>query len=713
MVKYFKIIFRKENNIMKKRLFILIAIAVMAVCLFAVSASAQITTNIVNVENDGIPDWDKKVYLDGNEYALWELDENGVYHPLIWFNNGTALESVRADNIRGNGADVTVNSVEQVIYRGGDYAELQGIKIHLASGTILDGKSTIVIANLNGVGLYYSSGSGGPFDMDAVKSTTFMGSTALKYIYLPSTINTVAYQNGGVFQGCTSLEAVIFAKDAKIGTIGNNFVINCSSLKCVSLPSSVTKIAYNAFNKASIGGLYLGETLEEITSGGNYDAGAFYNCKNLYFVQNPFEYYGYEGTLPEKSEIYFFPNTLATVSDHAFRGCPNTNTTVVFGTSLTSWSGHMFTDWTSSTSGDKNVIFLGNMTRFSISETISGGGYIHFYFPNTTDKSVLTVGGKETYVYYYTELGYVGRARYNGVTWLTLEELQTTTNSSFSKVKKTPHLEDPRLTKIEPATCYSNATGVTQCFCKTVLTNGDIPGTKLDHTYIDDFDCTTQNKCKEFANCGAFLEAAANAHIEKHAVAYADGFASAGLHTIWCDNEGCNALDDEITLDAIFGTTGGYAISADGGLAGGWTFNATSFNLYNLYNENDIKFGVLMANPKHLASNKIFSDDMSVNLADGKKGALIVDDISTDYSSFKFSISGFVTEELQNLELIVTAFAYVDGEDVEFIQAENTACKVTTTDFEDGTLYTVNYTTAKSALAAEPVDAIVPSKDEE
>ena len=700
---------------MKKKLFILLATVAILMCLFALSVSAE-AVNITNVANDGIPDWDQKVLLDGKEYALWELDSNGVYHPLIWYNNGTELASVRADNITVAGADTTIPRITQAMYRSGEYAELQGMTIVLPDGTTFDGKATIVIANLNGVKVW--NGSGG-YDMDAVKNTTFSGSTALKYIYLPSTINTVAYQNGGVFQNCTALEAVIFAKSASIGTISHNFVMGCSSLKCVSLPASVGIIAHNSFNSSHIGALYLGETLTEIGAGGNWNAGAFYNCTNLYLVQNPFEYYGYENTLPEKPEIYFFPNTLATVSDHAFRDCPNMNTTIVFGTSLTSWSGHMFTNWTSSTSGDKNVVFLGNMTSFSVSEVISGGGYIHFYFPNTTDKSVLTHSRSgEGLVYYYTELGYVGRARWNSVTWLTVEELATTTNSLFGNVRKTPHLENPRLAEIVEATCYSNKSAVTKCFCGTILTSGEVENTMLDHNYIEDNDCTTPNYCENYdpnegVKCKGFIAKVADDHNVKHTVTYTEGFTSAGLHTIFCQNENCTQLDASIDLDPIFSTTGGYSIDGSGSIAGGWTVNKDNFDLYNLHNEKDITFGILMVNPTHLASKRFLKADGSVNLAEGKKGAIMIEQESVEYNNFKFSISGFTTTELTQLELVITAYAYVEGEEVQFIQDTTTSCKVSTLDYEDASLYTVSYEQAEKVLAPTTLDALVPTNDEE
>ena len=655
---------------MKKRFFILTVVILALMCLFAISISAD-AVNIPNVENDGIPDWDQKVYIGGSEYALWEIDGAGVYHPLIWYNNGTSLASVRADNVKDYGADTTIPYVAYGVYSDSTYAEMQSVTIYLPnSSTTFDGKATIVIANFNGVKLRTNR------NLDAIKSTTFAGSTALKYIYLPTTINTVAYQSGGVFQGCTSLVSVVYAKAAKIGTIGNNFVMGCSSLKCVSLPTSVKTIAYNSFHSSSIEALYLGENLETISGGGNWDAGAFYNCSKLYLVQDAFEYYGYEGTVPQKPAVYFFPNTLSSMSNHAFRNCPSMNTTVVFGTNLTSWAGHQFTSWTSSTSGDKNVVFLANMTEFSISEAISGGGYIHFYFPNTTDKSVLkfTKNGEGT-VYYYVEDGYVGRARYSGVTWSTFEAMSS--NDFFAQAKSTPHIENPRLAQVVDATCYSNKSATTRCFCNTILVNGEIPNSMLPHSYVDDFDCTTANYCKNFGEnkCDKFLVADAIAHVEEHDVIFANGFTSAGVHNTYCSNATCKALTVIENLDAMF-THEGYAYKerTSGGIDTKFKINTKAMKLYEQH-EGAIHFGIIIANASHFENVDVFiqNGELTSTNAKGEKTGIIVEMTSRDYDYFNCYIGGFDLSDsaYTALGLLIAGYVYgKDESDVKFIQKD-------------------------------------------
>ena len=670
---------------MKKKLFIL-ALAIMVVmCLFAISVSAE-ATNITNVANDGIPDWDQKVFLDGKEYALWEMDADGIYHPLIWYNNGSALASVRADNVKDYGADKSIPYVSYGIYSDSSYAEMQSVTIYLPDNTTtFDGKATIVIANFNAVKLRTNR------DLNAIKSTTFAGSTALKYIYLPTTINTVAYQSNGVFQNCTSLISVIFAKGASIKTIGNNFVMGCSSIQCISFPSSVKSFAHNSINGSAVRAVYIGDTLESISSDGRWNEGAFYNCTNLYLVQNGFEYYGYEGTLPAKPEVYFFPNTLSSLPEHAFRGCSSMNTTVVFGTNITSWSGHMFTNWTTDSTGDKNVVFLGNMTSFSITENINCSSYIHFYFPNTTDKSVLTyASGKEGTVYYYTELGYAGRARYGSVTWLTIDDLSTTTNSYFSKVKTTPHIANPKTSTVIEATCYSNRSELTKCFCNTIINDGEIAGTMLDtHNYVDDFDCTTCNYCENYGEgkCDKFLAADATEHIEAHDVIYANGFTSAGVHNTYCSNATCKALDKVENLGAMF-THEGYSYKSRtyGGIDTKFRINTDAMKLYEQY-EGVLHFGIVIANANHFANVDAFIEDgkLTSTNADGKKTGIIVEMTSREYEYFNCYIDGFKLDDPDHIALGLIIAGYVYGEDesdITYIQKDYK------TDSDDATLET-------------------------
>ena len=468
-------------------------------------------------------------------------------------------------------------------------------------------------------------------------------------------------------ESCKSLVSVTIPDT--VLTIDGQAFRNCSSLTTVNISktSNLTGFAVEAFgNCSSLIALYIPDSLTTLNIGGG-NVGPFNGCSKLYFVNEP-------GTT-EKPSIYYFPENLSDVSGEAIKNCGSLNDVLVFGEKVKSLNNA----WAFQNSKTV-VVFLGDMEAI----TTSSWAVTKIYFANANDKSssdIATYSNSKTAVFCASE-------------------------SDISK-----HMASPKHSSIEKATCYSNEKGVTRCFCTKVLSEGETPNTMLTtHNYIDDFDCTTPNLCENFGEgkCDKFLDAEALEHIEKHAVAYADGFAKSGLHTVWCDNEGCKALDNEITLGAMIFTSGGYSTNANGGLAGGWTVDTDLVTLFNDYNEKDVQFGIFMVNPSHLASERFMTGYMP-NLADGKSGALVVEMTGTEHSNFAFQISGFNSEELKKLELVITAYAYVEGEDIEYIQDANTVCKVTTLDYADGSLYTVTYEKASSELSPVSVEAIVPT----
>ncbi|MDE5655299.1 MAG: leucine-rich repeat domain-containing protein, partial [Clostridia bacterium] len=66
----------------------------------------------------------------------------------------------------------------------------------------------------------------------------------LTSIYIPSSVTSI---NEVAFEGCISLESVIFEENSKLSSIGNGAFFYCTNLKNVVIPTSVTKIDYQAF----------------------------------------------------------------------------------------------------------------------------------------------------------------------------------------------------------------------------------------------------------------------------------------------------------------------------------------------------------------------------------------------------------------------------------------------------------------------------------
>ena len=467
------------------------------------------------------------------------------------------------------------------------------------------------------------------------------GSTKLKEVRFPASLENIETYT---FYDCTALENIVIPKDSVIKSIGRYSFSGCTSL----------------------GGVYLPKTLESLGA----ESGAFEGCKTMWLKNSPDE--------TEKPSIYYFPETLNSLSGEIFKSCANLNETLVFGSNLTTIPD----GWAFQGTGVKNMVFTADMT--TVGYALVGA---NFYFANPADKSTDDVT--------------LTKSWNNG---------SVSVNPFFcaSESNLANHIENPRGKETIDATCYSLEKVTTKCFCTKLLSEAETPNSMIDHEYIDNFDCTKGNQCKNFAHCNASLDAEALEHIEKHAVAYADGFAKSGLHTVWCDNEGCKALDNEITLGAMISTSGGYSVNGNGGLAGGWTVDTDLVTLFNDYNEKDVQFGIFMVNPSHLASEKFMTGYMP-NLADGKSGALVVEMTGTEHSNFAFQISGFNSDELEKLELVITAYAYVEGEDVEYIQDADTVCKVTTLDYADGSLYTVTYEKASSELSPVSVEAVIPT----
>ena len=598
---------------------------------------------------------------------------------------------------------ISINA-ETIIYKGDDVPNPQNIQIRNDDLIVFDDGFTTLSAYVvkdstefgwkqNAFDFSFINGKTGknygydnikeldiPQGVVSIVTSAFASNKNLIRVSFPDSVTTLG---NTIFEYCSNLQKCSFEHTAssKLETIPNWFLAQCTSLTAVSFPDCVKYITGNAFlgGCTNLGAVYLPKNLIS-TEGGQNTNGTYGGCTNMYFVNEPFTY----DNIPAKPDVYYFPAGYKSITGEAFDTCKNLNKVLVFqADGVTFDNAWTFENTQNGEGGKPIIVFTGNVTSISV----GSWNVEKIFFSNANDVDTTTAGvsGSKTFVFCNAQ-------------------------------GNTTHLASPKNSTIEPATCYSNEKGVTRCFCNKVLKEGETPNTMLTtHNYVDDFNCTTPNLCKNFGEgkCDKFLDAEFDAHNTKHIVAYANGFAKNGLHTIWCDNSTCEALNEETPLDAMLLPSGGYSTNGRGGLGGGWTVSTTLVKLYNDYNENDVKFGILMVNPKHLASNK-FMNGYEVNLADDKTGALLVDMTGSEYSNFAFSANGFdASEALEKLELVITAYAYTEGDDVEFIQDATTVCKVSTLDYADGSLYTVSYEMAVNKLEPVSTDAIVPTVKKE
>ena len=103
---------------------------------------------------------------------------------------------------------------------------------------------------------------------------TFQDCSRLKFVTLPSSVTSIGYST---FFGCYSLTSI--SLPSSVTSIGNNAFTNCYSLTSISLPSSVTSIGHNAFSGGySLTSISLPSSVTSI----EYDA--FSDCKSLSVV---------------------------------------------------------------------------------------------------------------------------------------------------------------------------------------------------------------------------------------------------------------------------------------------------------------------------------------------------------------------------------------------------------------------------------------------
>ena len=106
--------------------------------------------------------------------------------------------------------------------------------------------------------------------MTSIGTSAFYGCSSLKSVSIPSSVNSIG---AGAFNGCTSLTSVNIPNS--VTSIGSATFASCSSLKSVHIPSSVTSIGNYAFQYSSLTSVSIPSSVELI---GNY---AFQVCVNL------------------------------------------------------------------------------------------------------------------------------------------------------------------------------------------------------------------------------------------------------------------------------------------------------------------------------------------------------------------------------------------------------------------------------------------------
>ncbi len=308
---------------MKKKLFLFVAIMLLAICVFAITASAvEPTAEYLETMTSGM----KTVTLADNKVVDLYDSEGKALCYYYDSNNNNQLTAIRAEDLVYNFKTETKEGV----------TTKKLTSIELADGTVLTTTASnsqktnkLVVVNLRGLDIT-------DFANDNMFKET---GNALQHIFMPDTIVSLvsyAFGKNNTLIGC------YFSENSNLTTINANTFLSCSSLRGFYLPSGVT------------------------TLGG----GAFSGCSKLFFVDSASD-------VLTKPSIYYFPENLTTLSGETLKFCYAMNETIVFGSKVTSIPNSWALAFNDSVK--RNVVFTGLFTAYEASDQVK---YTTYYFAN-------------------------------------------------------------------------------------------------------------------------------------------------------------------------------------------------------------------------------------------------------------------------------------------------------------------------------------------
>ena len=388
---------------MKKKIFLLLAVVSVLVCIFAISVSAA------------------TVKYDGKDYTV------------TTYNDVVAKTNIDVTNT----SDVVIFSdgfccPTAYVFKDQNYAGSKNVGDgqYAFDFSYINDKTekTYTFADIRKLDI--------PQGVTKLAQRTFQNVTTLVEVSIPSSVTTMEFS---IFEGATGLKKCIFEHGENDGLtyLGDWMFSNCTNLEALSIPDCVTKIEGRCFirNCTNLTAMYLSKNLVSFPyTGSNSNEAPFNNNTNMYLVNESFTY----DSIPEKPEIYYFPSGLSSenMTGCYFRCCSNLNKVLVFGEGVTAMPCNHYLE----AAGNETVVFLGDMTNVSATSNWPWSTK-KIYFANVNDKSAADVE--------------------------TLSYNSSTQSVFFCNAEgNTIHLMDPRKSVItkEP-TCVDNAWGNTYCFC--------------------------------------------------------------------------------------------------------------------------------------------------------------------------------------------------------------------------------------------------------
>jgi len=201
----------------------------------------------------------------------------GVYLPTVTFtdSNGDGLftNTMRIAQLSAQGftgfyeADFDGNIT--VIDEDAFYNDKKVCVVTINQVTDICGNAFKDCSNLRAVTLDTAVDTSHKYKLENIHEGAFENCSALKQIFIPGSVTSIP---NSVFKGCVSLEVAVMGygipRNSVNGSIGANAFENCTSLTYFYIPETVTSVGADAFkNCSSLESLYIDDSVSSIGTG--------------------------------------------------------------------------------------------------------------------------------------------------------------------------------------------------------------------------------------------------------------------------------------------------------------------------------------------------------------------------------------------------------------------------------------------------------------
>lgn len=436
-----------------------------------------------------------------------------------------------------------------------------------------------------------------------IESTTFSYST-LQYIQ---------------FENLTELESIDgFTETNLIGDL------NLSKTKL----KSIAKTCFQ--NNQNIRKITLPDTLETIGEG------AFQGCTNAYFASP------------------YLPKNLKTVGKHFMSGCKNINETFIFPEGVTEIPGEMFNGASRPNGkGTINVVFLGKMTHLKMdgSDPRGWADEVNVYLAQNTLSDVTAS------IYSFTDkaAGTLGTSvSQTGTLVIDVSGGAPSTTTKIDSNFNLRFLFCGTDGKVEVSYCIAtDGSRFTEDRGNFVM---------KDHIHYT----ATNPTCTNAPLCIVCDEEQIVPHTKGDLVmiSYPNGYANAGDTTYFCLVCTSNYVEEE-TAEEIYSAIGySYKLDGSGAIIGGYKINQTALDKWKTYNGSDndtLIFGVIILGSKAISEGTTEIIDASGKLTLKQHAIQVETSSAYQYSIINFRVEGFNSTNYSSLDLIFAGYIYEQG----------------------------------------------------